>query len=641
MKWKPGDQGARSGSAAERSAGRRREHTAEGPADTRARDRAAAKPRPSAAPAPAPAAVAERAAWTLAAVLAALALARGALAFAPSMWLWGLNVLAFVDPLPGWALWALGTLALVPALARRVVPALDRAGDTIADRPALAGAALGAVLAITVLALPDRIHLVGDYLLRLGTASGQIPTDTVFPQALPLDLAFHYTVPSVVARALGTDPNDVSRAIGAIEAALFGALAVAFARVLRLRGAGALAAAAVAAFGGALGMFTGFAKVFGELCLVTAAFAVLGTSAVRDGRGLTALSVAVCLGLALHRSALAFLPPLLLVWALWFRAHGAGGAWRRPGVLAAAALPAITLAIMLPRIRAAIASTDRLHFARAGSDLQHVLGAAFRPGHIADLGNLLLLLSPLVLGGASAAVLLGPSLRRRPEAVVLLALLVPLAGLMLFVHPRQGPFRDWDVFAAAGVAVSLATAWLAGEILRASPRHAWLAAAVTLGTFAPAVQWLMHNHDAIRGLARVEAYLVGPPLRGDEERALLHSFLGLRYEAFGQLDAAAEALARAAALAPSPLILTQWSMAESARGNFAAAQRILQGLALRAPDMINAWAALAQVSYQLGDTAECRRAAESALRIRPDLPQARDLLNRLARREEANAAPAR
>jgi hypothetical protein len=184
----------------------------------------------------------------------------------------------------------------------------------------------------------------------------------VFPQALPLDLALHYTVPSRLALAFG-DPNDVSRAIGAIEAALFGGLAVAFAAALGLRGAAAAAAAAVVAFGGALGMFTGFAKVFGELCLITAAFGVLGIRTVRDGVGLTRLSLAVCAGLLLHRSALGFLPPLALVWALWLATHGRNGAWRRPGALAALALPPLTLALMLPKIlarsRAPTDSTSR------------------------------------------------------------------------------------------------------------------------------------------------------------------------------------------------------------------------------------------------------------------------------------------
>jgi hypothetical protein len=54
--------------------------------------------------------------------------------------------------------------------------------------------------------------------------------------------------------------------------------------------------------------------------------------------------------------------------------------------------------------------------------------------------------------------------------------------------------------------------------------------------------------------------------------------------------------------------------------------------------MLMAWSGLARVSYQLGDTAECRRAALAALRINPNLTQPRDLLRRLGGPGAADAA---
>src|SRR5262245_13341653 len=75
---------------------------------------AAAEPEGAARPAPIPDVVAGRAAGMLALALAVLALARGALGFRQTMWLWGPSVLAFVAPIPGWTLWALAALALIP-----------------------------------------------------------------------------------------------------------------------------------------------------------------------------------------------------------------------------------------------------------------------------------------------------------------------------------------------------------------------------------------------------------------------------------------------------------------------------------------------------------------------------------------------
>ncbi|HET9328104.1 MAG TPA: hypothetical protein VFQ05_15160, partial [Candidatus Eisenbacteria bacterium] len=70
-----------------------------------------------------------RALWS---TLALLVIARAVFSFVPSMAGWGLNVQRFLDPISGWGLWGLAALALVPAVARRGVPALEKAGDRLA-----------------------------------------------------------------------------------------------------------------------------------------------------------------------------------------------------------------------------------------------------------------------------------------------------------------------------------------------------------------------------------------------------------------------------------------------------------------------------------------------------------------------------
>src|SRR2546426_457519 len=111
---------------------------------------------------------------------AALLIARCGLAFVPSMWFWGLNVQRFVAPLPAWGLWAVAVIGLLPPLARALTPQLARLGDEIA-RPR--GVAIMALLAAAlVLAFPDRVRFVGDFLLRQGTvARGGAPAAVVPP----------------------------------------------------------------------------------------------------------------------------------------------------------------------------------------------------------------------------------------------------------------------------------------------------------------------------------------------------------------------------------------------------------------------------------------------------------------------------
>ena len=113
---------------------------------------------------------ADRAALALWLTLAALTAARAALSFVPSMWGWGLDLLRFIAPAPGWTLWAVAALALVPALARRALPALEALGRALDSSAALAYGAWGAGAAALAWAFPDRLRFVGDFLLRFGTA---------------------------------------------------------------------------------------------------------------------------------------------------------------------------------------------------------------------------------------------------------------------------------------------------------------------------------------------------------------------------------------------------------------------------------------------------------------------------------------
>ena len=91
MKRKHGDPRAREAADERRSAAVRPGSAAETGRGAAVRLDAVAPPPPAV-----PDAVGARAAWTLAGALAVLALARCALAFLPTMWLWGPNVLAFV-----------------------------------------------------------------------------------------------------------------------------------------------------------------------------------------------------------------------------------------------------------------------------------------------------------------------------------------------------------------------------------------------------------------------------------------------------------------------------------------------------------------------------------------------------------------
>jgi len=222
---------------------------------------------------------------------------------------------------------------------------------------------------------------------------------------------------------------------------------------------------------------------------------------------------------------------------------------------------------------------------------------------------------------------------------VLARAVAPWLAMLLLIHPPQGMFRDWDDFAAAAVALSLMTAWLLALAARGARGWSWLCLPAALAAMAPTVQWLAHNADLPRGLERVEAYLSEPPPRSEEERAKTWDFLGIRYAQLDRWDRSAHAMEQAAALAPSPRVLLQWALAEQTRGNDLGAQQVYRRLVVLTPDDWRAWYGLAFVSWRATDPAECRRAANEMLRLKPGDPQALAILEQLDQADSIRVTP--
>jgi len=240
-----------------------------------------------------------------------------------------------------------------------------------------------------------------------------------------------------------------------------------------------------------------------------------------------------------------------------------------------------------------------------------------------------LLMAPLLIGAPQGTSPLASPPERRRQGLVLIALAGPLLLFMPFFHPPQGLFRDWDAFAASGVALSLGVAWLVGLAIEAAPRFRWLGIAVALGVAAPTLHVLLLHAHVGAGLARIQAYLAGPPARSEQERATTWDYLGARILDLGRREEAAAAFAQAAALTPSPRILREWAATELLCDRPERAAAIYRRLLDRKPDELQAWIEYAILSARYGDLVEARRAAERALALKPDDRRARDILESL------------
>ena len=568
-------------------------------------------------------------------VIAALALpllVRAVAGFTSGAWLWGFDGLRYL-PAWAWLVWASAVVAM--ALAMR---APWRGG-----RRALPAATWIAAFAVTalVLAFPDRVQFVGDFLLRQGTSEEALPPATLFPQALPLDVFLHVVLPTW-AHASAT---VVSRIVDALEACALTALGFAFARRARLKGSEALATAALTSGGGWLALFTGYSKAFTEMSLLVLAGAVFGVDALRGSRkGFLYVCATVAAGFALHRSAAGLLPALGFV--TWFAlrepatAPGKSkGKKAKPSLVPAwlpLLLPLVLLATALPKMISSATKLDTAHFAAKGEGPLAVARDLVSPLHLLDLFNLMFFLVPLallVLVPAPREARRGPWSRR--EWIYFLVLGAPFWLIALVLRPAQGIPRDFDVFAPAGVALAVVVAARMARVWHVAPGVGRYATAIVAGTLAPLLCVLILQADLARGLVRVNALADGPPLRSESERARWREYLGARYHRARRYREAVAEFEQAAALAPSPNILAAWGVAARWAGDRASEERAFTILLERAPpDRIAvrtaALTGLARIAYERGERARADSLVTRALALDPQSEDARALAQRIA-----------
>lgn len=538
-------------------------------------------------------------------------------AFAPSPWLWAFDFQAHLPPVMAWLPWALAALALIPAVSAPVERRLAR----LAPGTGLAIAVAVALVTIVAL-LPDDLRFVGDAQLRFGNLTVDESPAKMFPQATPLDIALHFHLPRLLGDRLGVGRAAIPHALGALWAIALAALSVWTARILGARGPVALAACAVIAFGGTLALSTGYLKAFVELSLLTGAAGAAAIRIAREGRGMLALGLAVGGALLFHRSALALLPLLLVAWTLALGPRRAQVPWRRAATWLGIVAPLVALAVTLPRALATVRGFDVAHHldpAASGRPTAS-LAAALAPHHLIDVANLLVLLVPLAL--LAPVLIAGWKRERRMEALMLAALLLPWLALTLLIRPQQGVYRDWDVFAPAGMALAMVLAWQLAAVLPHA--RAGLGLAVVLGTAAPAIQWVALQHDVPRALARIESRLGRTPWVDDTERAVTLDFVGMRYLGLSRTEDADRAFMHAVEAAPNPRLIVQWGVAALTRGDFVQARNIFQRAALADSNLPGAWRGLMTAASALGDRAELARATDQLERLTPGDPMIRD-----------------
>jgi len=529
------------------------------------------------------------------------------------MLLWGLNQGRFIPWLATMDLAAMG-IALVPVIASRLVRPIEWLGDLSLRDPWRARAVWAVLGAGLVLALPDRTHFTGDFVLReFAIRTGGSPSE-LFPQALPADVWLHYSLPRWLATARVCSAAMAARVLGGMEAAMLAIVGVELSRILRLTGVASCVAAAALLFGPQLAMMTGYAKALSELAVCAAVMGVLAIRVVSEGRGVFPLSVALGVALLLHRSAVLFLPAYF---AFLIMTRGLLGKSPRT-LLAAAVAPAIALCVAGPRIVRTLSSFDLHagHFGVSGLNELALNGL--------DLINMLLMMPVLILGLAGTRI-------RGLRIPVWTWMTIPLLPAIGIGHFAQGLFRDWDLFIPSLVLLSvLAAAQVSSIVMKLERPQRWIGPCILMSLACPPVIALAEQADLQAGMKRAEAFATESPTRSPDVRGKVWTFLSDRWVQLENYREAVRTARAAAELTPTRSVLLLLAGSERNVGDHSAALATYRRLLRVDPRNDEGWYCVALYSADAGDFDQ----ADDALRKLSALPISRDIVAYAASRIE-------
>lgn len=552
--------------------------------------------------------------------LATLWLTRGIAPLSQSMYAWGLNLHRFVPPWAGWTPWLVGMLALFPTIGRRLTRVVDGPRGLLATR--VSGLFFTLSCGVMAFLLPDRTWLTGDFLLRQGTSeTGGF--EGTFANALPVEVLINRWLPLLVRPGSGLDPNLATRLLESALAVSLACCAIALSNTWGLRGLSRTTSVAVIAFGGYLATFTGLGKPTALMCVLSALSLLSATRLLNSGRSGLLFGASLALALLTHRSAVTLLPLAGLVMLMALSASR-----RRlvpPMQLAAAIVPpAIACMLIGPRIAQILVSFDLpRHVAPTATHGSGLLAAALVPLRLLDLANVLIVLVPALPFALLAAALDRHRSPGENSGLVVWVLALSSLPVFLFVHPIQGIFRDLEVFAPAGLALSVWSAQVLGQCLQRGRVPAWIAPAILVAVLLPTGQWLVHFNDSEAGLNRARLFATELPVRDASEVGQLWDVLA--YRAFRQHDwaAAVDASRNSVASAPSKRAQLMWAMARTFAGDYPGAESVYVALSASYPDEPIVWLGLGGVAMRMHDDEQLRRAVARLGSYGPGTPERR------------------
>jgi hypothetical protein len=459
-------------------------------------------------------------------------------------------------------------------------------------------------VAVTLFFLRDPVQFVGDFSLRAGFLARDLPTERLFPQAFPLDVAVNASLPRALMQ-FGFSPTTALQVVGCATAFLFTWAGIAFVRAAGARQSALPAAALLVLGGGWLVHFAGYNK-FGPLLLgwmvAGAGFALMANR----GKGLLVFVTGVAVCLLSHRAGFLIVPiaALVLAWA-WTSATNLRA---RSPIAVAAVLLAILALSMAGRAWNLLFGVDfATHLAMPGA-AAHASPWLLR---ITDAVNALFFVTPLWPVGIAAYGMIASGPHRAALSRIVLAALAIQSASLIFVTSTQGNVRDWDVSTTAGMIFGLATAYALAWLWSRGRARGALAPATTVTIATAIALWACALVEPLQ-LKRIETHLRAQPGWTDAQKAHALDFLGIYSLNRGRFDDAARHFESAAGVAPNPRYLYQASLAFLGAGRFDDAANSAWRVVRANPARGAPWWVLAKIATASGDSTAAAAYADSA-----------------------------
>ncbi len=438
-----------------------------------------------------------------------------AASFFPQLRVWGISQLHYFPVGFRLALCAAGLIILIPRvngkLTELLTPVFNRVSKRLNRTNKFLKYSVVSILSLSIFWLfRAATPLLGDGYLR----AGQLKLRKLLEITEPLDFYFHL----LVYQWLGLDSYSAYAIPSCLAGGVFVFLTFLFCDVWGKEGKEKLLVFTMLATMGSVQLFFGYVESYSLMYVLLAAYILFGLRYLRGDGGFFWPCLLLLLTCGFHLVALFALPSLFyLAWAKVRktpRGDARGFGFTRgmylSGVvfLAAAGLYVLkTYALRQP----------------PGSILIYPFGGGknlysfFSWNHLSDFMNEQLLISPV--GGlllVGFLVFLRRSVNLKESTVkFLLWVMLCFFAFALFVDPKLGYARDWDLFASTGLGVTLLSAYLVLSLIRTEGKKGLsrITLALVVAGSISTLPWLLVNASEHRAVDRFEHLLGIDPQR--------------------------------------------------------------------------------------------------------------------------------